>query len=147
MSAADEISPVEVRGAAPALATAPRAAGTTATGATPAGASLTQKIAPGLGTTAPVAPASGPPATLAAAAAEESDLDSDDGAGDGNTGNACTVCGYRKRYEKERDNNTQRCSAVNRECTSSPGAPGEFEAETCTCTGKTAKQKCTAKSL
>jgi len=126
MSATDEISPVAVRGAAPAPATAHRAAGTAVTGATPAGASLSQTIAPGVGTTAPAAPASGQPATLAAAAAEGSDPDSEVGAGDGNTGHACTVCGYRTRYEKERGHNIQRCSAVNRECTSSPGAPEEF---------------------
>ena len=142
MSATDEITPVEVCGAASAPSTAPRAAGTAATGATLAGASLSQTIAPRLGATAPVAPASGPPATLAAAAAEASDSDSDDGAGDGNTGNACTVCGYRKRYEKEHGHNIQRCSVVNRECTSSPEAPGEFKTASCTYAGK---QKGTAK--
>jgi len=116
-------------------------------GATPAGASLIQTIARGVGTMAPGAPASGQPATFAAAAAERSDSDSEDGAGDGNAGNACTVCGYRKRHEEDRGHNMQRCSAVNRECTSSPGAPGEFKTASCTCPGKTAKQKCTAKSL
>jgi len=96
MSATDEITPVEVCCVASAFSMAPRAAGTAATGATLAGASLSQTIAPRLGATAPVAPASGPPATWAASAAEGSDSDSDDGAGDGKTGNACTICGYRK---------------------------------------------------
>jgi len=147
MSATDEISPVAFLGTAPAPATAPRAAGTAATGATPAGASLSQTVAPGVGTTAPAAPASGQPETLAAAAAEGSESDSEDGPEDGNTGNACTVCGFLTRYEKERGHNIQRCSAVNRECTSSPGAPAEFKPASCTCAGKNAKQKCTAKSL
>ena len=102
-------------------------------------------IAPAASTLPPLRSAS--PARLSSAASGVSESDSDDGAGDGDIGYGCTECSYRPRYEKERDHTIQSCSAVNRECTSSPAAPAEFKTESCSCSGKTAKQKCTAKSL
>jgi len=123
-------------------------------GATTSGAGHREMAAPG-GRAVGIAPAitvqpSGLPvssAPLTPAAARMSESDSENVAGDGDNGHCCTVCSSRPRYEKERGHNIQRCSAVNRECTSSPAAPSEFKTEFCSCAGKPAKQKCTAKSL
>ena len=105
-------------------------------GAKTAGARHREMAAPG-GRAVAIAPAivaqpsarlvSSAPLTPAAAGA--SDSDSEDGAGDGDNGDCCTVCSYRPRYEKERGHNIQSCSAVNRERTSSPAAPSEFKTE------------------
>jgi len=123
-------------------------------GATTAGARHREMAAPGGRAVAfapatvaqpSVRPVSSAPLTRAAAGA--SDSDSEDGAGDDDNGHCCTVCSYRPRYEKERGHNIQSCSAVNRECTSSPAAPSEFKMESWYCAGKDAKQKCNAKSL
>jgi len=123
-------------------------------GATTAGARHREMAAPG-GRAVAIAPVIGAQpsarpvsrAPLKPAAAGASDSDSEDGAGDGDNGHCCTVCSYRPRYEKERGHNIKSCSAVNRECTSSPAAPSEFNTESCSCVGKAAKQNCTAKSL
>ena len=146
MAVADDISPVagvvvrapsaEFRGAATAL-------GVGSHSGAPDGHAVF--ISPAASTLPPVRSAS--PARLPSAAGGASDSGSDDGAGDGDIGHGCTVCSYRPPYEKERGHNIQSCSAVNRECTSSPAAPAEFKTESCSCSGKTAKQKCTAKSL
>ena len=117
-------------------------------GATTAGARQREMAAPG-GRAVAIAPAivaqpSARPvssAPLTPAAAGASDSDSENGAGDGDNGHCCTVCSYRLRYEKERGNNIQSCSAVSRECTSSPAAPSEFKTESCSCAGKAAKRE------
>ena len=146
MAVADDISPVarvvvrapsaELRGAATALGVGSQS------GAPDDHAVF---IAPAASTLPPVRSAS--PARLSSAAGGASDSGSDDGAVDGDIGYGCTVFSYRPRYEKERGHNNQSCSAVNRDCTCSPAAPAEFKTESCSCSGKTAKQKCTAKSL
>jgi len=123
-------------------------------GATTAGARQREMAAPG-GRAVAIAPAIGAhpsawPASrapLKPAATGASYSGSEDGAGDGDNGHCCTVCSYCPRYEKERGHNIQSCSAVHRECTSSPAAPSEFNTDSCSCVGKAAKQKCTAKSL
>lgn len=123
-------------------------------GATTAAAGHRQVAAPG-GRASDIAPASGaqpsgmPSSSAPPTSADDraSESDPEDGAGDGHNSYCCTVCSYHARYEKETGHKTQRCSAASEECTSSPAAPSEIKTESCSRAGRTAKQKCTAKSF
>ena len=123
-------------------------------GANTAAAGHRQVAAPG-GRASDIAPASGaqpsgmPSSSAPPTSADDgaSESDPEDGAGDGHNSYCCTVCSYHARSEKETGHKTQRCSAVSEECTSSPAAPSEIKTESSSRAGRTAKQKCTAKSF
>jgi len=55
--------------------------------------------------------------------------------------NACSICGYRRRFADDA-HNFGSCEANVRECTASQNVPGPFRSQICTCSAAKAK-KCT----
>jgi len=66
----------------------------------------------------------------------------DDGSGgeeeEARSGQACSICGYRKRFSHDK-HNAGTCGARSRECVSSPTVPVEFRTEHCPCSNATKK--------
>jgi len=53
-------------------------------------------------------------------------------------GQACSMCGYRKRFSRDK-HNAATCRARSRECLSSPAVPVDCRAENCPCSNTTKK--------
>ena len=77
---------------------------------------------------------------------------SDDGSSEGTDeeeearlGQACSICGYRKRFSHDR-HNARTCGARSLECAPSLSVPAEFRAEVCPFPNTTKKAKTCPKS-
>ena len=123
MSSSDEISPVR---ACPALAGAGTADAGRAPGWIPSSSSH----------------AEGPAGAAASDDGSSAGTDEEDEA---HLGQACSICGYRKRFSHDK-HNASTCGARSRECASSPSVSAEFRAEVCPCSNTTKKTKSCPKS-